>query len=414
MANSCLPRSQLLIGAALLLSLLTPGCKSGGPAAQAGAPPPLPVKVQQIKPEIVEDSSEFVGTLEAQRRVILQPETQGRIVEVYVGSGARIGRGQPVAKLRPDGPQAELEGAIANANTIVAAINTAKADIQVALAEQANAAADVELQQVQFKRTKMLVTEGALAEQELDIAVKNLKAAKATLQARKEQVKAAITNLDQQQFALKQAQAQAKVANTDFQFTLVRSPIAGVVGDFPVKLGDYVGVGQTITTITQNDSLDLRISVPTRRSDRLRLGLPVQLLDETGKRPIVNGRINFISPQVDTEAQAILTKVRFPNLTGRLRDGQFVRTKILWQRGRGILIPTAAVSRIGGQSFVFVAGAGDGNETGQAPAVARQTPVTLGPIQGESYQVIEGLSSGDRVIVSNILKLRDGAPIQPE
>ena len=407
------PFSKPILGMLLSLSLMTIGCQKQ-PASRAAGLPPVPVKLEAVKLSNVEESSEFVGTLEAQKRVVLQPETQGRIIQIYVEAGTRVAAGQPIAQLDPERPAAQYSGAIANINVISASIKSAQADIRAAKAEKDSAQVDLKLQQQQYKRTEFLVGEGALSESDLDIQTKNRDAAIETLRAARDRLDAAIANLKQQQAALQQARAEAATANTDLQFTLVRSPIAGMVGDFPVKQGDYVSVGQTITTITQNNALDLRVSVPANRSDQLRLGLPVQLLDSEGKRPLVTGRINFISPQVDTEAQAILTKFRFGNAAGRLRDGQFVRTKILWRQDRGILIPTVAVSRIGGQSFVFLADTAKSPETGETMQIARQTPVTLGPIQGESYQVQKGIAPGDRLVVSNILKLRDGAPIQPE
>jgi multidrug efflux pump subunit AcrA (membrane-fusion protein) len=104
-----------------------------------------------------------------------------------------------------------------------------------------------------------------------------------------------------------------------------------------------------------------------------------------------------------------MAKASFPN-NGRLRDGQFVRARVIWQSEPGILVPTTAVTRVAGNPFIYVA------ETGKAPSgesqqIARQRPVKLGAIQGNSYQVQSGLSPGDQIIVSGILNLSDGAPI---
>ena len=75
-------------------------------------------------------------------------------------------------------------------------------------------------------------------------------------------------------------------------------------------------------------------------------------------------------------------------------------------------MPTIAVTRIGGQSFVFAVESD--NSQGQPRQVVHQKPVKLGNVQGDSYQVLEGIKPGDRIAVSNILKLREGAPVQPE
>ncbi len=177
------------------------------------------------------------------------------------------------------------------------------------------------------------------------------------------------------------------------------APITGVVGEFPVKVGDYVNIGQTITTLTQNDSLDLNLSIPSNRLRQLRTNLPVQLIDPTTQQVIGTGAISYISPNVSSNQQSILSKARFRNSQGRLRDGQYVRARVIWNRQPGILIPTVAISRIGGQSFVFV--------------TENQRLVRLGDIQGPNYQVIDGLKSGETIVTSGILKLREGTPIQP-
>ncbi|WP_334965103.1 efflux RND transporter periplasmic adaptor subunit [Nostoc sp.] len=152
------------------------------------APPPLPVKVQTVESSQVQSTSEFVGTLEAQQRVSLQPQIQGRIERIFVASGDRVSKGTPILSLSLDQTTANVSSAIATVNSNRAAVVTAQAQLEQQQANEVKAAADVKLQQVQFRRTKMLVTEGAQARQELDIAQNNLDAAIATLNAAKKQV----------------------------------------------------------------------------------------------------------------------------------------------------------------------------------------------------------------------------------
>ncbi|MHC5728264.1 MAG: hypothetical protein ACYTXY_29950 [Nostoc sp.] len=141
------------------------------------APPPLPVKVQTVESSQVQSTSEFVGTLEAQERVSLQPQTQGRIDRIFVASGDRVTKGTPILSLSLDQTTANVSSAVAVVNSNRAAVTTAQAQLEGKRADQVKAAADVKLQQVQFHRTKVLVTEGAQARQELDIAKNNIDAA---------------------------------------------------------------------------------------------------------------------------------------------------------------------------------------------------------------------------------------------
>lgn len=372
----------------------------------------LPVKVQQVGTSTTEDSSNFVGALEAQQKVTLQPQIQGRIEAILVSSGQRVQKGTAIASLSLDQTQANVASSIAAANAAQAGLKTAQAQLQQAQAQRTKVAANVQLQRTQFNRTQQLVTEGAQARQELDIARNNLQAAIADLQAADKEVAAANAAVRQAQANIRQAQAATAAAQVNVDLKRVVAPITGIVGEFPVKLGDYVNTGQTITTITQNDALDLNISVPSNRLKQLRIGLPVQLIDPTTRQTIGQGEINYISPTVSSNQQSILSKARFNNTPGRLRDGQYVQARVIWNRQPGILIPTVAISRIGGQSFVFVTE--DTIVNGQPQQIVHQRLVRLGDIQGNNYQVLDGLQVGETIVTSGILKLREGTPIQPQ
>jgi RND family efflux transporter MFP subunit len=257
-----------------------------------------------------------------------------------------------------------------------------------------------------------LVAQGALPRQQLDQVTRDRDAARATLNATEEKIRAARATLDQQNAALQQAQSTVESKNEDLKETKVVAPIAGVVGDVTVKLGDYVNTNQTLTSIIQNKTLNLSLKISADRTSELRVGLPVQLSGDKDNDILGTGRISFISPQVDAQNQQILAKATFPNPEGILRDGQKVRVKVIWKRSPGVAIPATAVSRVAGQTFIFVAQTQGGQ--GQSKLVARQKPIKLGEIQGNNYQVIEGVKPGEKIITSGLLNLSDGAPIIPQ
>ncbi|MEH2243805.1 efflux RND transporter periplasmic adaptor subunit [Nostoc sp.] len=395
-----------------MLSALTSACQKNDPTANAQSPPPLAVKLQRIDAGTIVESSVFVGSLEAQQKVTLQPQTQGRIESILVSSGQQVQQGTQIASLSLDQTQANVASSIAAASSAQAALLTAQAQLQQAEAQRTKSAANVQLQRTQFNRNQQLVNEGAIARQELDVARNNLQAAIADLQVANKQVAASGAGIRQAQANVRSAQASTAASQVNLNFKRVVAPITGVVGYFPVKVGDYVNTGQTITTLTQNDSLDLNLSVPSNRLNQLRNGLPVELIDPTTQQLIGTGAINSISPSVSSDQQSILSKARFGNSQGRLRDGQYVKARVIWNRQPGILIPTVAISRVAGQSFVFVTE----NKTvnGKQQQVVHQRLVRLGEIQGTNYQVLSGLKSGETIVTAGILKLREGAPIQPQ
>ncbi|MEM7762266.1 MAG: efflux RND transporter periplasmic adaptor subunit, partial [Cyanobacteria bacterium P01_A01_bin.40] len=106
---------------------------------------------------------------------------------------------------------------------------------------------------------------------------------------------------------------------------------------------------------------------------------------------------------------------------------EYQRVRVIWDKKPGVLVPTTAISTLGGQNFVYLAtekqSEAEANNNSQAPEksapssnsgglIAEQRPIKLGSIQEQSYQVVSGLEAGDRIAVSNILSLRDGASIK--
>jgi RND family efflux transporter MFP subunit len=387
-------------------------------AVAAGEPQGVPVKLTTIQTATIQESSEFVGALEAQRSVVLKPEIDGRVSQIFVAEGDRVPAGKPLAQLSREKRQAELAGVLQAVNAARATRANAVSQIKALEAERVSRVAEVELQQENFRRTSTLVQQGALPRAQLDQVTRDIRAAQAALNASTQGIQAAQASLSEAQAGVRQAEANANVSNEQLKDATIVAPIAGVVGLIPVKLGDYVKSGDTIATVTQNQALDLRLSIPLERGPDLRLGQRVEGKDSQEKL-LGTGQISFISPRVTTNSQSIQAKASFDNSQGQLRDGQFIKANLIWQERPGVLIPTSAISRLGGATFVFVAQTqqpqpGQPEQPGQPKLVAKQKPVKLGAIQKNNYQVLEGLQPGEKVIISGLQNLSDGAPILPE
>lgn len=400
------------IGSILLLSLLTTACSKSGDTAQANGSPPTTVQIQTLGKGSLQDSTEYVGTLEAEQTVDLKPQIDGRIDQILVQPGARVNRGDPIFTLSLDQAAPQVNSAQANTNAAIAARNTAAQQLQVARSQLSTAQSQYELAKLNNDRYQALAQQGAIDRATADQYATDLEVKRDAVKAGQDQIKAAQAALDQSDANVRKAQADTNTARVSLDFKQVNAPIAGAVGNITLKPGDYVTTGQTLTTINQNNFFDLQIPIPLSRSRELRTGLPVELLDpNTGDR-LGSGSIYFVSSQADPTAQVILTRARFSNESRQLRDSQYVRARVIWKTTPGVLVPTTAITTIGGQNFVFVAE--DKTEDGKQQTTARQVPVTLGNIQGQNYQVLKGLKTGDRVITSGILRLRDGAPVKPQ
>ncbi|MDY7023968.1 MAG: efflux RND transporter periplasmic adaptor subunit [Cyanobacteriota bacterium] len=206
-----------------------------------------------------------------------------------------------------------------------------------------------------------------------------------------------------------QARADAAAQQAVLEYYEITAPISGIVGEVPVKVGDFVDSQSVLTSIRQNDQLEVNIDIPVGRLSQIRVGTPVELIAQETGELIGTSRISFISPDTGTGTQTILVKAIYNNQDNQLRTDQIVRARVIWEQQAGITVPTTAINRIGAQSFVFVVE--EENQDGQQTQIAKQKPVELGSIQGQGYEVISGLKAGDRIVSEGVVKLRDGTPV---
>ncbi len=342
--------------------VLAAGC-GGGPVAPP-ARGPTPVGIVVLTPQPVTITSEYVGVLKSRRSSEVRPQVEGIITQIFVKSGDRVAPGRALLQIDPRREQAALESNQASRVAQEAAVRFA---------------------QQQYERAKQLVEAGATSQQEFEQAETNLNTAKAALEALK---------------------AREREAGVQLQYFRVTSPTGGVVGDIPVRVGDRVTTSTVLTTVDQQAGLEAYVQIPIERAPGVRVGLPVRLMDAQGA-VLAETAIDFVSPQVDDRTQSVLVKAPVPANQG-YRNEQFVRALVVWRSEPGLTVPTTAVTRINGQYFAFVA------EPAKQGFVARQHAVKVGELRGNEYVLLEGLKAGDRLIVSGVQKVGDGAPVAPQ
>jgi RND family efflux transporter MFP subunit len=352
----------VLVLAALYASAGLTGCGEKGQDGGAVAPPAIPVQVLVVESRKLTNSTEYLAILKSRHSATINPQVEGQITKIFVKSGDRVNAGKPLLQIDPLKQEAT--------------VNSQEA---ARLAQEAN----VRLAKVNLDRAVKLQAAGVISRADFDNAQTNYDTAVAQLKSLEHQVQ-------QQQVELRYYQ--------------VSAPMEGIVGDIPVRVGDRVGVTTLLTTVDEPGALEAYIYVPASRSKDLRLGLPVELLDESGA-VLAQSEITFVSPQVDTDTQTVLAKAAVGNSNTRLRISQQVRAQVAWGTRNGPVVPVLAVQRISGEYFLFVA-VKDGSRT-----VARQRAVKLGEIVGNDYAVLEGVQPGDHVIVSGTQFLQDGAPV---
>lgn len=354
-------RATALVGlsAAVLAGAACAGADGAPPASQG--PPPATVAVEVLERTDVRETTDYIGTLRSLRSTTIQPQVAGHVTRIHVVPGQQVAAGAPLVQIDPDRQRA--------------AVDTVEASV-------AAREADVDLARRNVDRLRSLLAERVVSQAEVDQAEAALKTSEAALAA---------------------ARAQLREGEVQLRYFQVVAPTAGTVGDVPIRVGDRVTTDTMLTTIDRVDRLELNVQVPSQRAGDLQRGLTIQVLDDAG-RPLVDTEASFISPRVDEATQSVLVKAIVGN-PGTLRSSQFVRARLVWATRPGLLVPVLAVLRLNGQPFVFVA------EDDGGRLVARQRPVTLGAITGDAYAVEAGLEPGQRVVISGVQRLGDGAPI---
>ena len=382
------------------------------PAGQNPQNQKVPVKLATVNSGIIEDRDEYIARLESRQSVTLQPQIQGRITKIFVNSGDDVQVGNPIVQIDSREQQAAVNSVDAAAQAARSQLQNAIATLKSLQAERLSNVADVNLNQQEYERYSSLAAQGAVSQQTRQQYVNRLATAKARLNAIDAQIQAQKASINQAEKALQQAQANTKQQQVQLQYYTVSAPIRGKVGDLLVKQGDVVNTSSQLTSINQNNPLQVEISVPQERAAELRKGMPVELVDNQGKI-LGRSQVFFISPSVNQNTQSILIKALFNNSNNQLRADEYVRARVIWERRPGVFIPATSVVRLAGETFVYVAKKPDDSQA-SPDFIAKQKRVKLGNIRGNNYQVLEGLRQGERIIVSGILNLRDGAPIMPD
>ena len=322
----------------------------------------MPVDLVTMAPTRVVDSSEYLGLLRSRTAATLQPQVEGQITAILVKPGDMVEAGQALMRIDPGRQPA----AVAQASAAHAARE-----------------ATLRLAKLNLERERRLLESGATTAQDLDNARAAEEAARGDVAA---------------------TGAEIAANRVQLAFYNIVAPSHGVVGDIPGRVGDRVTTQTALTTVTDNGVLENNISIPVERAYELHVGTEVELVDDAS-RVIGGGKIGFISAQVNPDTQSVLVKADIPNGSGALRSAQVVRSRVVWRAHDGLTVPAVAITRLGGQAFVFVAAPADHG------LVAKQRPVQLGDLTNNMYVVTSGLAAGDRVVTSAIQKLHDGTPV---
>lgn len=349
--------NNFLIGS-LALIMLFASCKSKN-SRQMQAVEVKSYQVQTLKPQDVELQSVFPAVIKGKEDVDIKPRVDGFIEVVYVDEGAKVKKGQPLFKINSPSSIKALEEAQAK-------YNTAKLDVE---------------------RMHPLAEKNIISKVQLDSYQNALDAVKATL----EQSKATMS------------------------WVYVTSPVNGVVGTIPYRLGSLVNSNSILTTISNTSTLVAYFSMNEKELYEFLLGLKGETKDEKIRSiPDVKfrmpngilyeepGRIETISGIVDQTSGTVSFRASFPNKNRILLSGTSGNIIISKLMKDALIISQKSTFSQQDKILIYKV---------QADSVLQDAIMVKSTPDGINYVVLDGLKSGDKIVTDGIATLRNGQKI---
>ena len=362
----------------ILLAALMVGC-SGEEQAQAQesqgqARPPQSVSVLTIKPQSITHEYVLPGRVMPSRQSQVRPQVDGVITERLFEEGAQVEKGQQLYQIDDARYRARLNSAIA---------------------DKKSAQANLKALEAKARRYDDLVAQNAISKQEYDDVV-----------AQKDQAVAAISV----------AESAVELARVNLEYTKVYAPISGQISRSFVTEGALVTTNQSqqLATITLLDPIyvDMQESgnaiMSLRQQMRKQHSLPVSLsMDETAQTEYPHeGEVKFSEVTVEESTGSVTLRAEVPNPDGDLMPGMFVKAHVKTGTEQVLMVPQRATTRQpnGVLSVMIV---NDDNKV-------EQRTLKTAEIYNDQYVVSDGISQGDRVIVTGYQKVQPGASVTPQ
>src|SRR5262245_7155370 len=360
------------------VSLLLAACGQGQ-QQPAQAPRPPAVTVAQPTKRTIVDHDEYVGRFVAVDAVEVRARVSGYLEKVHFTDGQTVKQGDLLFTIDPRPFQNTLDQARAN-------LTTAKSNLTYTEGDLA--------------RGQQLVRDRTIAEQVFEQRAQAKRNAEAAVAA--------------QEAALRQAEL-------DLQFTELRAPVTGRIGDRRVSPGNLVtgGTGTTtlLATIVSTDPIRFeftfdeasylryeRVQRETRGESWASMPVMLKLIDE--KDFSHRGRMDFVDNVIERASGTIRGRAQFANADGLFTPGMFARVQLIGSAPYdALLVPDAAIGTEQARKFVLIVGPDN---------TVNQKYVTLGDVVDDLRVIKSGLAADDRVIVNGLMRARPGAKVTPQ
>ncbi len=393
----------LLLWVVSFLCFLCLACSGGasGKSTDASGSKPLPVHAVPVQSKEIRRNVESVGSLFAFDEVAVSSEVEGRVEQVLVDVGDRVTHGQPMVKVSPVELQYALDQARASLQQARARLGLQidgpdLKDVREA-AEVKKAAADLDDAEQKFRRAKVLNDQGILPPQNYDEVEAKYKSAKAAYDL-------AVQTVQNLQGQVAQYRAAVALAQKKLNDAVIRAPFDGRIKERSVTQGQYLKVQTPVMVILNPDPLRVRLKVPEKMAQWIRVGQDVNLSVEAFPNRAFSGKIARINPSVDQQTRTFEVEALIANHDEQLKPGFFVKATIPSDKiEKALFVPYSTLQYIYGLYKLDVV-------VGQ---FAKERDVKVGERSGDLIEIVEGITADDRIAVP--LKnqdLKDGTPVQ--
>jgi HlyD family secretion protein len=392
-------RARPGLAAVLAIALGAGGCSKADTAqARDREGAAKAVKVELVRQEPARRSVDVVGTLAAVDQVTISSEADGKVRAILADLGDRVRAGQVLIRLDSEKQQYTYEQQQASLARTLAQFGAPDPqhlpaieqtpEVQKANADlvQATQAADraTEL----FKRT--LISQQALDD------------ARATLESRRATYTASLQNAKNLRASIQASEATMKLAGRQLRDTEIRAPFDGFVERRLVNLGELVKAQAPVMAVVRLDPLKVIAEIPEKMAPWITEGQPVALRVDAYQDQTFTGKVSRISPGVNTSTRAFPFEALVPNTDSVLKPGTFARVHIESGKVDNILtLPYAALQYRYGVNRVFLVEGGK--------LALRELGV--GERLGDRIEIVSGVKAGDRVAVTDVDTLADGAAV---
>jgi multidrug efflux system membrane fusion protein len=416
------PVTRILLGFACLG--LAAGCEQKAPAAPDR--PPAPVAAATAVAEDVPVYLDEIGKTAASEMVSIQPQVSGPITAIHFRDGADLKTGDALFTIDQRPFEAAVSQAEANLGRDTAQLQQAEAALAQSRATEAQAEANLardvaqlDNATVQQRRYKELIDEGAISKEQYDQVRTAAQAAEATVRADR----AAVTNaraaiavaqaaVENAKASIRADQAMVEAARIQLGYTSIRSPITGRAGQRLVDLGNVVTANSTtLLTIQRLDPIYADFTITERDLTAVQrhmaqgtLRVEVRLPD--GPDQPRSGELTFLDNAVQDTTGTVKLRATIVNSDHRFWPGRFVKVRLILRiQHEAVLVPAAAPQLSAKGPFVYVV---------KPDLTADLRPVTLGQRQGDRIVVEQGVTAGERVVVTGQVGVTPGGKVHVE